>query len=214
MNSNSMPPDNPNSKPHAATGFQKLNPAAEVGASTDTRPIDSPASKPGAAMGSAAEGNGAVGSGRGSAKMRSYKNIFINPRQQFKYAFVFFGGGLFLMAGFLCLFLYTFNQNLNFLAQAYGIDPGVMVSLHHSLSTTAIATIAFSLALSGLMLGAGVIMSHRVFGPMVPIRRLIGELQAGNYSARGKLRKPDEFQDVMNDLNQLAQTLEQRHIEN
>jgi hypothetical protein len=53
--------------------------------------------------------------------------------------------------------------------------------------------------------------THRMYGPMISIARFLGELKRGNYSARLKIRKGDDFQDMVDSLNELATTLHQRH---
>jgi hypothetical protein len=53
--------------------------------------------------------------------------------------------------------------------------------------------------------------THRMYGPMISIARFLGELKRGNYSARLKIRKGDDFQDMVDSLNDLAATLHQRH---
>lgn len=55
------------------------------------------------------------------------------------------------------------------------------------------------------------IYTHRLIGPTLPIRRHIKALRDGLYSHRVKLRKHDGLQDVAEDLNALASTLEERH---
>jgi hypothetical protein len=55
------------------------------------------------------------------------------------------------------------------------------------------------------------IYTHRLIGPTLPIRRHIKALRDGLYSHRVVLRKHDGLQDVADDLNALAKTLEERH---
>jgi hypothetical protein len=55
------------------------------------------------------------------------------------------------------------------------------------------------------------IYTHRLIGPTLPIRRHIKALRDGLYSHRVVLRKHDGLQDVADELNALAKTLEERH---
>jgi methyl-accepting chemotaxis protein len=52
------------------------------------------------------------------------------------------------------------------------------------------------------------IYSHRIFGPTVPILRMIQNLEDGNFSHRIHLRKHDEMKLIADALNDLAATLE------
>jgi methyl-accepting chemotaxis protein len=50
---------------------------------------------------------------------------------------------------------------------------------------------------------------HRMIGPVLPLRRQIEALKNGDYGARVRLRKRDAFKEIAEDLNQLAQVLEE-----
>jgi methyl-accepting chemotaxis protein len=50
---------------------------------------------------------------------------------------------------------------------------------------------------------------HRVIGPMVSLQRQIEALKNGDYGARVRLRKRDAFEEIAEDLNELAQVLEE-----
>lgn len=142
---------------------------------------------------------------------RSLKNILVKPREQLRYAFIFFGGGLAVMATYIILFLYYLNVTIMNLASSYSIAPDVANTISTALLTASIATVVFSVTLTLIMFSAGVALSHRIFGPAVPMLRLIEDLRKGNYDSRGHLRKRDEFQDVMNELNELAADLKAKY---
>ncbi len=55
------------------------------------------------------------------------------------------------------------------------------------------------------------IYTHRLVGPVMPIRRHIKALRDGLYTHRVTLRRHDGLQDIADDLNDLARTLEERH---
>jgi HAMP domain-containing protein len=54
------------------------------------------------------------------------------------------------------------------------------------------------------------IFTHRLIGPTLPIRRHIRALKEGLYTHRVTLRAHDGLQDVAEELNDLAATLEER----
>ncbi len=60
-----------------------------------------------------------------------------------------------------------------------------------------------------ITVGVSIFFTHRLVGPTYAFRRHIRELTRGNYSSRVVLRKDDAFLEVAEDLNELAQTLEQ-----
>ena len=54
------------------------------------------------------------------------------------------------------------------------------------------------------------VYTHRLLGPMIPITRHLKALSEGFYSHRLNLRKKDEMHELANQLNGLAEVLEQR----
>ena len=54
-------------------------------------------------------------------------------------------------------------------------------------------------------------LTHNYYGPLVAIRRFVSEIKAGNYAARVTIRKSDDLQTLVDELNQMAETLESRY---
>lgn len=52
--------------------------------------------------------------------------------------------------------------------------------------------------------------SFRIFGPLVAIYRHVHALISGEYTSRVKLRRHDEFMDLADHLNHLAEVLQER----
>jgi len=61
-----------------------------------------------------------------------------------------------------------------------------------------------------LMVVLATVYTHRMIGPMRPITRHVKALKDGFYSHRVKLRRHDCFQELADELNVLAETLEKR----
>lgn len=53
--------------------------------------------------------------------------------------------------------------------------------------------------------------THRMYGPIVSILRFVNELKRGNYAVRIHVREKDDFQTLVEQLNELAETLHKRH---
>jgi methyl-accepting chemotaxis protein len=58
-----------------------------------------------------------------------------------------------------------------------------------------------------------ILRTHKIYGPMVAIRRFVEDLGNGNYSGRLRIRERDDFQDLAQNLNEVAQVLENRKQE-
>ena len=63
-------------------------------------------------------------------------------------------------------------------------------------------------ACAALTIPLGILLTHKIGGPVFVIRRQIRALVEGDFSARIHLRKEDYLVDVMEDLNRLADRLE------
>ena len=53
-------------------------------------------------------------------------------------------------------------------------------------------------------------LTHQIYGPLVAIKRFLEQLKKGDYSARIVIRKGDDLQNLVKDLNELAEALEQK----
>ena len=59
-----------------------------------------------------------------------------------------------------------------------------------------------------LLMAFGIMLSHRLAGPIFALSRKMNDLAQGNFNAMLKLRKGDEFQDVKDKFNTLVQALQ------
>lgn len=59
-----------------------------------------------------------------------------------------------------------------------------------------------------ITVAVSIFFTHKLVGPTYAFRRHIKELARGNYQSRIVLRKHDAFQEVADELNELAATLE------
>lgn len=55
------------------------------------------------------------------------------------------------------------------------------------------------------------IYTHRLIGPVLPLTRHVKALQEGMYSHRVTLRRHDSLQELVGELNELAEVLEKRY---
>lgn len=66
-------------------------------------------------------------------------------------------------------------------------------------------------AFCGTMMFVVIRRTHKMYGPMVSIMRFLGELSRGNYAVRIHIRERDDFQNLVERLNDLAETLHKRY---
>ncbi len=94
------------------------------------------------------------------------------------------------------------------LAAARETLPPSMLALTRLLAEDfAVMTSLTAMLYAALVLGFCVTCTQRFLGPIVAFRRHLGALVGGDFSARVRLRDGDEFQDVADDLNELAELI-------
>jgi len=77
-------------------------------------------------------------------------------------------------------------------------------------------TVVIVAALLMLVLGiglAGVVVTHKVAGPVYKMKKLLGELAKGHFRVVARLRKGDELQYFFDAFNEAAETLSRRQEE-
>jgi signal transduction histidine kinase len=87
----------------------------------------------------------------------------------------------------------------------------IISAIQGSLSSATYVAFGLMILVTGLAFAVGVRLSHRIYGPIVPINRFIEALSSGEYTARIALRKGDDMIELKDALNRLAEALEKRH---
>jgi HAMP domain-containing protein len=149
-------------------------------------------------------------------RRRRLRNIVLNFRVQLKHWLYFFSLSMAVMSTVVLWGLYSFVQFLQSpsFASISGMDFEIRASVV-SMANEILKVTAIIFAMYGLLsLLMSLIMTHRIFGPIVPIKRFINDLKAGNYDASLTLRKHDEMKDVAEELKSLAAVLKQKYGSN
>ena len=157
----------------------------------------------------------------GVHEKRKARNILIRPGLQLRLPLYI----LLLTVVFVSLFMMLGNVYLEQayvtkMDQAYTIridNPADMQFLLHILISQMTSLNTFSLLLlfvyAVLVVVITCLYTHRLLGPMVPISRHLKALNEGFYAHRLHLRKHDALHELADQLNELAETLEQRKQE-
>ncbi len=142
---------------------------------------------------------------------RRAKNLLQKPRQQLKISIFFSSVISVAFCAFVLANLSLLQSSILVLAQDSNFTTSTIDHINRLFAIMTLATLVFALASIGAGFLLGITMTTRMFGPIVPLRRLIASYTDGDYKARSFLRKNDEFHEIMQDLNVLGQTLEERH---
>ncbi len=143
-------------------------------------------------------------------KERRHKmNLLLQPALQLKLPAIL----LIVTLGFAALQVahtqFAYGKLFEIVLEEAGRPPFLENLLREQTGDYIEVTSAFTLMYILVVVILSVAYAHRMIGPMVPLRRQIEALKNGDYGARVKLRKRDAFSEIAEDLNELAQVLEE-----
>lgn len=139
------------------------------------------------------------------AERRTLRGLVVRPKEQLKFAFVVVGGGMFLLTSCLGLTIIYLNRVIETLEGTLRLDHDAAASIRDTVSSVLNLGLISGVVFTVLSILVGLQVSNRVYGPLIPILRHIGEMKGGNFSNRIHLRKDDELQEVQDALNDLAE---------
>lgn len=142
---------------------------------------------------------------------RRFLNTWLQPKVQLWYGML---GFVFVAVAVLATqvlgFLSLRGQAIRVLEEA-GEGAGLVEAVDLAMRSALLQGlwIYVVVAASALFLTAAVL--HRFIGPQVPIRRMVRSLVDGEYGTTCRIRDKDEMHELVEDLNELSRTLQQRH---
>lgn len=144
---------------------------------------------------------------------RSVRSFLLEPFRQVKIGLYFIG----LTFGFTALLVGLFLQVM------YDQHARTMQLLQMSDGSTFWDLFANPIVLTGFLqigialilfflitLATSIVLTHRIYGPLISIRRHIGRLKNGGFDSRVHIRDKDDLHALADDLNQLAEALQAR----
>jgi len=139
---------------------------------------------------------------------RVKRSFFLIDRPfQIKYAlFLAFCGGL-VAALFSAHIFYFLHEYFKVFIPGYQSSPSAIQFVLTEQRSIFIYLLVLTFLVMSLLFFIGIIITHRIAGPVMVIRKKIEDLCGENFAARVRLRKGDEFKDLANTFNELAQHL-------
>lgn len=137
------------------------------------------------------------------------KQLFINPGFQWRYA-ALIASGVFVIAVMMCSVMYgvLYQQ-----ARARMLHYAPASQWENTISLVLFAGV-FAITMSAAFALWGVIVSHRICGPLFVMERYFNELAAGKLPVMRNLRKHDEFQSFYATLRRaVSQLRDQKHAQ-
>lgn len=147
----------------------------------------------------------------GLADRRQLKGRLVNPRAQLRFSLLIGGISFIILAAFMAVTALALNLAIGDLELTQGLQPGLAAVLRRSYVASLAVAMVFAAILVGIAMLFGLMWSHRVYGPLIPLTRHIQELKSGNFASRVHLRRSDELGELQNALNDLAESLEARY---
>jgi nitrogen fixation/metabolism regulation signal transduction histidine kinase len=158
----------------------------------------------------------------GAPPKRRLRNFLLDSRFQLKYTSMVVGITL-VLSMILGFWLYKKSRETSdvILAQslmdpAYA-DPAMRDTLEEAFAQTdrtVLMVLVTSLGALVFALGlAGIVITHKVVGPVYKMKRQLEEVARGHLKIEGKLRKGDELQDFFNVFSHMVQALRDRQSE-
>ncbi len=118
--------------------------------------------------------------------------------------------GLLLVAALLQTLKYVVNSQLARIQRLDGMHAETIRSFQDLVGGSLNLGIGLILVCAVLVGVFGILLGHHYYGPVVPIVRTLQELAAGSTESRVHLRPDDELREIMDAVNQLAASLEEK----
>jgi len=145
-----------------------------------------------------------------SEHRRYIKNYIINKPFQTRLTYYFVA----ISIGLFGLFIFSLNYHLDemrfVIANVADYPMAAQLRVEEQIGQLTNTTYAFfALALISSII-YGVVISHRIAGPMFAILAFIKNLKAGDYDSKRSLRPYDELTPIMDELHELAEQLKSK----
>jgi len=149
----------------------------------------------------------------GNKEQRKARNILVRPGLQLKLPFYI----LLLTMAFVLLTLLLGNL---YLEQVYVTmienttqSEYLQQVITEQMAAFKIISLLVLFVYAVLAVSISCVYTHRLLGPLIPIERHLKALKEGFYSHRLQLRKKDALHELADQLNELAEALEERKQE-
>ena len=139
---------------------------------------------------------------------RSKKNLWLMPGFQGRLLLLFILGafGSALLNGYL-YYAYV-DDSYAFILQYSTLSQDLIEQRHRDLLVFGIALALVSLVITLVLAVWALVLTHRAAGAVYHIKKVIGEIRAGDVTRRVHLRKKDEFKDLAAAFNQLMDEMQ------
>jgi len=137
--------------------------------------------------------------------LRSIRGFLVRPKQQLRGTLIIVGICIFFQLLMLIAFRSALDSVITQFAQS---NPEMAAQMSASTVSVFRLMVMYVFFLAFVTLLIGIVITHRTYGPLVPLMRHVENLTQRKFDARVHLRDTDELQELADALNLLAETLE------
>lgn len=141
---------------------------------------------------------------------RQLKNFIINPKFQLRLSFYFIVTSFFVIGVMVAIVYGKLNDVRLIMANSESLGFSAQVQISNVLYSITRITLIFLILTTCLSWVYAIVVSHRIAGPALAIRKFISQLKEGDYEGRRPLRPYDELRPIMEDLHELADILKSK----
>lgn len=145
------------------------------------------------------------------AKRRTLRAYLVEPFKQIRFGLHVVSVSLAFISLLAWLFVRSFREQYQQVIDIFQVTETSDLMTNDVFLRNAILIGGTLVLFAACMMFVVIRRTHKMYGPMVSILRFVGELHKGNYAVRIHIRERDDFQNLVNRLNSLAETLHKRH---
>ena len=142
-----------------------------------------------------------------SNNQRKLKNLLINPKFQLRYVVFTTMWGLILVLINAFIFYHFISENYEVFIELNDITDEAKKVLYQELYQIIYILISSSIIFLIIIGLFGIVLSHRIAGPMYKFRKTFKEIKEGNTNLRIHLRPNDSFKEVASEFNTMMDSL-------
>lgn len=136
------------------------------------------------------------------------RSVFIVNRPfQIKYSLLFAMGGVLIAILFCAHIFYFLNEYLQVVIPDYADHPQVYDFIMSEKRKIMLYLIVIVSLLGCFLFFMGVVLTHKIAGPIMVIKRRMADVERGDFGAQVRLRKGDEFKDLADSFNNMLNSL-------
>ena len=145
-------------------------------------------------------------------KRRTFGTYFVQPFKQIRFGLHVVSVSYVFLILIGMAFVYSFYSQYQQVIEFFQVANALELMDNEVFIQNAWRVGGLIACMAVVLLAVVIRRTHKMYGPMVNIARLVEDLKQGKYESRIQVRHSDDFQMLVHELNELASTLQKRHM--